>query len=408
MRNQPRFRFAQHLTQQQAGRVDGRIHPRRIQLGHSIFEDRTNLHEPDDNGDVMTKTMQMMRSIYFLGPLQLEMREVPIPQPGTGEVVVKVEAATTCGTDLKGYKRGHRLFKPPMPFGHEWAGIIVAVGADVARWREGDRVTAANSAPCNNCFYCRRGQQQLCENLDDRFNWGSYAEYFPHPRAHRRAEHALCASACAVCACRHHRAIGLRRAVRSAQQHSVGRHRRHHRPGAQGLMQIQIAKSMGAARVIVIGRSPGRLSLARELGADETFSTNDGDPVAFVKDHTHGRGADITFEAAGSADTWQQAFAMTRPGGTAMMFSGLPGGTQVAFDATRLHYAEVTPRATFHHTPRYVEMAIAMIASGQIEAGKLINGEVPLEQTEDALKRMDRSEVIKLAVVPDLGKQERQ
>ncbi len=344
--------------------------------------------------------LKTMRSIYFLGPLQLEMREVPIPQPNPGEVIVKVEAATTCGTDLKGYKRGHRLFKPPMPFGHEWAGVVAAVGADVARWREGDRVTAANSAPCNNCFYCRRGQQQLCENLDDRFNWGTYAEYLSVPAhivaqnmhavpAHVPFAHAAVIEplACAVqCVARSGIQLGDTVVI-------IG-------PGAQGLMQIQIAKSMGAARVIVIGRSLGRLSLARELGADETFSTNDGDAVVFVKDHTHGRGADITIEAAGSADTWQQAFAMTRPGGTAMMFSGLPSGTQVAFDATRLHYAEVTLRATFHHTPRYVEMAMAMITSGQIDAGKLINGEVPLEQTEDALKRMDRSEVIKLVVVP--------
>jgi L-iditol 2-dehydrogenase len=341
-----------------------------------------------------------MRAIVFLGPQQLELRDVPMPVPGPGEVVVRIEAATTCGTDLKAYKRGHKLMPPPMLFGHEWAGIISAVGAGVMRWREGDRVTAANSAPCNRCFYCRRGQQQLCEDLDNRFNWGTYAEYLRVPAhiaaqnmhivpAHLAFAHAAIVEplACAVhCVARSGIQLGDTVAI-------IG-------PGAQGLMQIQIAESMGAACVIVIGRSKRRLEIAKQLGADQTFSANDGDAVAFVREQTGGRGADVTIEAAGSADTWQQAFAMTRPGGTAMMFSGLPSGTQVSFDATRLHYSEVTPRATFHHTPRYVEMAMSMLTSGQIDASKLIDGEVPLEQTEEALLRMDRSEVIKLAVVP--------
>ena len=345
----------------------------------------------------MTKTMC---GVFFLGPMQLEIREVLVPEPSEGEVVVKIAAATTCGTDLKAYKRGHRLMPPPMPFGHEWAGVIAAVGKGVSRWKEGDRVTGANSAPCNGCFYCRRGQQQLCERLDDRFNWGSYADYFRIPAhivaqnmhavpTHLAFEHAAIVEplACAVhCVARSGLQLGDTVAI-------IG-------PGAQGLMQIQIAKALGAARVIVIGRSQGRLAVAKSLGADNVFSTNDGDAVAFVREHTGGRGADVTIEAAGSADTWRAAFEMTRPGGNAMMFSGLPGGTQVGFDAMRLHYNEVTPRATFHHTPRYVEMAMAMLTSGQIDASKLVEGNVPLEQTEDALLRMDRSEVIKLAVVP--------
>jgi L-iditol 2-dehydrogenase len=341
-----------------------------------------------------------MRAIVYLGPNQLELRDVPVPKPDAGEVIVKVAAATTCGTDLKGYKRGHRLFTPGMLFGHEWAGTISAVGPGVTRWREGDCVTGANSAPCNGCFYCRRNMQQLCEDLNNRFNWGTYAEYVRIPahivaqNMHAVPTHVPLAHAAIIeplaCAVQSVHRSGIQLGDTVA---IIG-------PGAQGLMQIQIARSMGAAQVIVIGRSPGRLALARELGADHSFSTRNGDPVVFVKEHTHGRGADITIEAAGTTETWQQAFAMTRPGGTAMMFSGLPGGTQVSFDATRLHYEEVTPRATFHHTPRYVEMAMAMIVSGQIDASKLINGEVPLEHTEDALLRMDRSEVIKLAVVP--------
>src|SRR5574341_309395 len=123
-----------------------------------------------------------MQGVFFLGPGELQIREVPIPEPEPGEVIVQVKSATTCGTDLKGYQRGHRLFTPPMPFGHEFSGIISAVGEGVTRWHEGDPVVGANSAPCNGCFYCRHGRQQQCTELGTRFLWGTYADYVRIPR----------------------------------------------------------------------------------------------------------------------------------------------------------------------------------------------------------------------------------
>jgi L-iditol 2-dehydrogenase len=341
-----------------------------------------------------------MRAVIFEGPKQLVLRDIAMPAPGPGEVVVKIDAALTCGTDLKGYKRGHRLFAPGMVFGHEFAGMISAVGANVRRWREGDAVTAANSAPCNACFYCRRGQPQLCEDLERRFNWGAFAEYIRVP-AHivEQNMHPVPAGlafshagvieplACAI----HGATVGEIRLGDTVA--IIG-------AGAQSLMQIQIAKAFGAAQVIVVGRSRGRLARAQMLGADHAFSVLDGDALAFVHERTAGRGADVTLESAGAAETWQQALAMTRPGGTAVMFSGLPGGTQVAFDATRLHYSQIAIKGIFHHTPRYVETAWQMLVSGQIDAGALIDGEIALEAVEDGLLRMDRSEAIKLAVKP--------
>ncbi len=339
-----------------------------------------------------------MKAVIFDGPLQLALRDVPVPEPAAGEVIVRVSAALTCGTDLKGYKRGHRLFAPGMIFGHEFAGVISAVGAGVTGWREGDTVTAANSAPCNSCFYCRRGQQQLCADLENRFNWGAFAEYIRVP-AHIVAQnmHLVPASvpvahaglieplACAI----HGTVIGDIRLGDTVV--IIG-------AGAQSLMQIQIARSLGAARVIVVGRSKGRLTRAAALGAAVTLSVLDGDPLATVRDLTDGRGADVVLESAGSAQTWRQAFAMTRPGGTAVMFSGLPGGTTVDFDATKLHYSQITIKGIFHHTPRFVEMALQMLAAGQIDGAQLIDGEIALDAVEAGLQRMDRSEVVKLAV----------
>ncbi|MEP7188461.1 MAG: zinc-binding dehydrogenase [Roseiflexaceae bacterium] len=341
-----------------------------------------------------------MQSLFFLGPGQLELRDVPIPEPGPGEVVVKVAAALTCGTDLKGYLRGHRLFVPPMPFGHEFAGVISAVGAGVAGWRAGDAVTAANSAPCNACFYCRRGRQQLCEQLDSRFNWGAFAEYIRVPahivaqNMHRVPVGLPFAQAALIepLACALH-------GVRDAEI-QLGDTVAIIGAGAQGLMQVQLARASGAARVIVVGRAHGRLERAHRLGAHMTISTLDDDPITRVRDLTGGRGADVTIESAGSAATWQLAQALTRPGGTALMFSGLPGGTDVPFDATRLHYGEVTIKGCFHHTPRLVEQALDLLATGVIDGGALIDGQIGLAQLEDGLQRMNRSEAIKLAVTP--------
>jgi L-iditol 2-dehydrogenase len=165
-------------------------------------------------------------------------------------------------------------------------------------------------------------------------------------------------------------------------------------------MQVQLARARGAGQVIVVGRAHGRLERARQLGAQITISTLDDDPIARVRELTGGRGADIVLESAGSAATWQLALALACPGATAVMFSGLPGGAEVPFDATRLHYGEITIKGCFHHTPRLVEQALDLLASGVIDGGALIDGQIELAQVEDGLQRMARSEVIKLAVIP--------
>jgi L-iditol 2-dehydrogenase len=345
----------------------------------------------------MTETMQ---GIFFLGPGQLELREVPVPEPAPGEVIVRVEAATTCGTDLKAYRRGHKLFKPPMPFGHEFAGRVSAIGEGVSGWNEGDAVVAANSAPCNQCWYCRRGRQQLCERLESRFNWGTYAQYVRIP-SHIVAQNMhkipdglpfeqasfLEPLACSVL-CTTNADIRLGDTVAI-----IG-------VGAQGLMQIQLAKALGASCVIAVGRAPGRIEKAKQVGADVTLSSLDGDPVPLIKAMTGGRGPDVVIESAGSAETWQMAVGMARPGATVMLFSGLPGGTQVSFDATHVHYDEITMKGIFHHTPRAVEQALHMLASGQVDVKPILDGEITLDQVEDGLGRMQRSEAIKLAVRP--------
>ncbi len=343
-----------------------------------------------------------MRGVYFLEPGKLEMREVPIPEPTAGEVVIKVESATTCGTDLKAYRRGHKLFKPPMPFGHEYAGYISAVGQGVTKFKVGDAVMGTNTAPCNECYYCKRGRQQLCVELEGRFNFGTYAEYVHIPsyitaqNLHHKPAHLPFTEAsfieplsCAVlCASYTDVQLGDTVAI-------IG-------VGAQGLMQIQLMKAMGASRVIAIGHAKGRLERAKQVGADDVFSSLDADPLEYVKSLTEGRGADVVVEAAGTPETWSQAMLMTRKGGTVIQFSGLAVGTQISFDATHLHYGEITMKGIFHTTPHKVELAAQMLVDGTVNVKPMLDGAVPLSKVEDSLLRMQRSEVIKLAIVPSM------
>src|SRR5580698_7462778 len=123
---------------------------------------------------------QMTAAVLY-GKEDLRIEQLPVPAAGPGEIVVRVAAALTCGTDLKVYRRGYhaKMLKPPIPFGHELAGTVEEVGAGVTRFHVGDRVVALNSAPCDACYYCRHNQQNLCDDLI--FNNGAYAEYIRIP-----------------------------------------------------------------------------------------------------------------------------------------------------------------------------------------------------------------------------------
>ena len=115
--------------------------------------------------------MKMRRAVLYRQE-ELRIEECPIPEIGDGEVLVKNKISTTCGTDVKIYKRGYPLLVPPHPFGHEFSGVIAAVGKRVKGFKEGDRVAVHNTAPCNECYYCKRGLSSMCEDM--LFNRGSY------------------------------------------------------------------------------------------------------------------------------------------------------------------------------------------------------------------------------------------
>ncbi len=336
------------------------------------------------------------------GREDLRVERLPVPHVGPSDVLVRVRAALTCGTDLKVYRRGHhaKMIVLPAVLGHEVAGDVVEVGAAVRNFKVGDRVVAANSAPCHKCFFCRRDQMSLCENL--LFMNGAYAEYIKIPgrivecntylvpeRVDYREAALAEPLACVL------NGLGDMRVRRGDTLAVIGL-------GPIGLMFVRAAKIVGA-RAIAVGRRQAQLDRAEHLGAEVLVESRRGaDPTDDVRRFTEGgRGADIVIEAVGSPHAWRQAVTMVRPGGRVNFFGGCPKRSVVCFDTGRIHYSSLTLRATFHHTPDFVREALELVSRGDVCPADFIDGEAPLADVASVFQRMTtRTGLLKTAILP--------
>jgi len=343
-----------------------------------------------------------MTAAVLYGKEDVKIEQVPIPRVAEGEVLIKVHVALTCGTDLKVYQRGYhaRMIVPPALFGHELAGIVEEVGSGVRGFRKGMRVVALNSAPCGACFYCSKHQENLCEDL--LFNNGAYAEYIKIPRRIVETnmlaipnnvsfeEAAMVEPVACVLRGLHETNLEIGDTVAV-----IG-------GGPIGLMFIQVAKLTGC-NVIAVMKRDSQVQFAQRLGADEVVQiTQVHDPVEAVRALTPDRrGADVVIEAVGRPEAWESAIDMVRKGGTVNLFGGCASGTKVQLDTNRLHYSEVTLKATFHHTPESVRKAFTLIAERKIRGADYITGEAPLSRLQHVLRHMlNRNGDIKTAIIP--------
>jgi L-iditol 2-dehydrogenase len=347
-----------------------------------------------------------MTAAVLYGKEDLRLERVAVPRTAPGELLVRVGAALTCGTDLKVYRRGYHamMLKPPMPFGHELAGVVAEVGAGVTAFRGGDRVVALNSAPCDACFFCRKGQQNLCEDL--LFNNGAYAEFIRIPARivekntllvpdEVPLEHAALTEPLA-CVLR-----GLEETGAQAGDTMVviG-------AGPIGLMFMHVAQLAGV-KVIAVVKRGDQIAAAKLFGAASVIEVGAvEDAVAATRALTPGgRGADVVIEAVASPATWEWAVDMVRRGGVVNFFGGPPSGTKVQLDTNRLHYGDITLKASFHHTPATCRMAFDLVNSGRFKCAEYITGRVGLDQVPSLFARMmsrnGGSREIKTAVFPD-------
>jgi len=350
-----------------------------------------------------TASNGVMTAAVLYGREDLKVERVGIPAVGEDEILVRVQVALTCGTDLKVWKQGShpRMIHPPAIFGHELAGIVEETGSAVAGTiHNGMRVVPSNSAPCGSCLYCRKGQPNLCEDL--LFNNGAYAEYVRIPGRivrqnlleipdHVSFRDAAMAEplACVL------RGIHETNIQAGDTAVIVG-------CGPIGLKFIRVLSERDV-RVIALGKRKNQIQAAERLGAYAAFDVSEIDsPVQLVRQLTEGsRGADAVVEAVGSAMTWQWAMQMVRKGGRVNLFGGCPDGTQVHFDPALLHYSEITIKATFHHTPRFIREALETISRGEVRADDFVTGEIPLAELPRAFEHMKhRNGELKTAVNP--------
>lgn len=342
-----------------------------------------------------------MKAVVFYGPGQLRYEELPVPEPGEGEVVVRIEAALTCGTDVKTFRRGHPVMIPRVPtvFGHELAGTVAAVGRGVAAVREGDRVVAANSAPCGACPLCRAGRENLCEDL--LFVNGAYGEYIALP-PRLVAKNlvvipgtlpAARAAFAEPLACALH-GIGCGR-VEPGHTVAIFGH------GPLGCL-LAMAAAARKARVILVGKTGWRLGRVRALGLAECFDALEaGDPVPALRALTDGRGVDVAIDATGRPEVWEQAIASVAKGGSVVFFGGCAPGSSVRLDTRRAHYDELTLVGAFHHTPELIRRAVECVTSGAVVPDGLISHRMELAAVPAALELMRRGEAMKVLIQPD-------
>ena len=343
-----------------------------------------------------------MTAAVLYGKEDVKIERVPIPRVGEGEALVKVQVALTCGTDLKVYQRGYhaRMIVPPALFGHELAGVIEEVGPNVKGFKRGQRVVALNSAPCQQCFYCSKHQENLCEDL--LFNNGAYAEYIRVPKRIvdlnmlavpsdvSYEEAALVEPLACVLRGLHETGVEIGDTVAV-----IG-------AGPIGLMFMQVAKLTGC-NVLAVVKRDSQVDAARRAGAHDVVQiTKINDPVEAVRALTPDRrGPDVVIEAVGRPEAWEQSIEMVRKGGTVNFFGGCASGTKVQLDTQRLHYSEITLKATFHHTPDTVKKAFALITEGKIKGGDYVTGEAPLSRLQQVLRHMlNRNGQIKTAIIP--------
>ncbi|HKD13501.1 MAG TPA: zinc-binding dehydrogenase [Candidatus Angelobacter sp.] len=344
---------------------------------------------------------KQMTAAVLYGKEDVKIERVPIPPLEAGEVLVKVNVALTCGTDLKVFQRGYhaRMIVPPALFGHELSGVIEEVGPRVRDFRRGMRVVALNSAPCGACFYCMRHQENLCEDL--LFNNGAYAEYIKIPR--RIVESNMLALPDDVTFESAAMTEPLACALRGLQETGadIGDTITIIGAGPLGLMLMQVAKLMGCDVVAVVKRDE-QVSDAKRFGADDVVHINKvKSPIEAVMHLTEGRGSDVVIEAVGRPQAWQWAVDMVRRGGAVNFFGGCASGTKVELDTNRLHYSELTLKATFHHTPESVRKAFALIAEKKIKSTDYVTGEAPLSKLKQVLQQMlERGNQIKTAIIP--------
>ncbi|PWG61522.1 zinc-dependent dehydrogenase [Sediminicurvatus halobius] len=343
-----------------------------------------------------------MHAAVFHAPGDIRYAEVETPKAGDGELLLRVRAATICGTDLRifhGRKtKGVRL---PSIIGHEFAGEVVDVGSGVSGFAVGDGVAMDPVIPCLRCEYCKQGRENVCANrtaMGYEYD-GAFAEYVRIPatgiasgNVYKLApgtswEQAALAEPLACCLNGQENAeVGLGDSVVVLGA------------GPIGLMHLQLARVAGARQVIVSEPNARRRELAASLGADAVVDPNADDLAASVRERCDGLGADVVIVAIGLPVLVNQALALVRKQGRVNLFAGFTAGENAAVDPNLIHYNEIRVSGASALTRRQYERSLRLIEAGVIAAGELVTHRLGLHDIGEALKLAESGDGVKVAI----------
>lgn len=347
-----------------------------------------------------------MRVFRYYAPEDLRLEQAPVPDPGAGELLLRVRNCATCGTDVKIYFHGHRNLKPPRVIGHEIAGEVAALGVGVEELSVGDRVQVIAAVPCNECRECQTGHQNICENLTAiGYDYdGGFAEYLLVPELVLRVggvnampaeltfEEAAMTEplACVL------NGQELARVGEGDDVVIIG-------AGPIGCLHARLARARGASRITLVERSAERLELAstRVMPDEVVLAEDGGDTVAAVHALSDGRGADVVIVAAPSQAAHQDGIGMAANRGRISLFGSLPRDTpSISVNANEIHYRELTIVGAANSTPAHNTAALAMIAGGYVPVADLITETLPLERLPDAIMSAAGGHGIKYVIAP--------
>jgi L-iditol 2-dehydrogenase len=335
-------------------------------------------------------------------PNDVRLDELSDPAPAPGRVIARLKAATICANDWKMAFKGSRGIELPAPLGHELAGVVKAVGEGVKGYKPGDRVCIrfAGAIYCGHCFYCLRGWHHYCEDwifFPEPAGWVELMSFSTRlderllhmPDNVSDEEGALVEPlACAL--------AGVEKACIQPGEDVVVLG-----AGAMGLFTLQLALLAGAGRAIIVDTVPMRMEIARRLGAAETVDFKAGDPVAAIKDLTHGRGAASVIECSGSLAGAAQAVQMVRKLGTVVYFAGFPRPADIQMDANLIHYGGFNLTGTSGSSIRHSHLILDYLAARRLDVSPVITHRYTFEDAKQALElAASQSQALKIVLKP--------
>ena len=337
-----------------------------------------------------------MRAFVQTGIGEFEERDVPAPRAGPGEIVLRVLAAVTCGTDVKLLERGHPRIALPVTIGHEACGEVAEVGVGVDGFRPGDRVVPGISGPCGKCVECRRGFENLCPAGHADRTWGAFAELLRVPAGVvARNLHAvptgipdeIAAFVDPLASVLH----GWKRLGGGRGTVLV------YGAGALGLLWAATARARGVRAIVAARGGEGRLAIARRYGADVVDLEREGEETLAAR--AEGAPA-MAVDCTGDPEVWRRLPDLVAPGGKVLLFGGCAPGTAVTWDAERLHYSEISLVGSFHYSPEEAREALRMLAAREIDPSPLLTDRGSLSDLPRFLAAQRGGQGIRYAVRP--------